>query len=176
MMLNDFEKRGVSYSFGVGTDVSWDEGMAKQGYDVYMYDHTVTQLSKDCHGFHFFRQGIAAVPCAGKDTLVHFLEVNGHDEKMGMILKMDVEGAEWEIIDTCDISCLDKFNQIVMEIHGMLNFSRVDIVTRCLKKLSQTHYVIHVHANNATVSLWLNGKVCLSDCMEVTWANKKICG
>ena len=36
-----------------------------------------------------------------------------------MILKMDVEGAEWDFLDTVDTKTLKQFDQIVFEYHEL---------------------------------------------------------
>ena len=45
VMLDDFKRKiEAAYSFGIGSDVSWDEAMACRGIDVFMYDHTIEEL------------------------------------------------------------------------------------------------------------------------------------
>ena len=59
-MLNDFHKGGIAYSFGISNDVSWDKAMADCGYDVFMYDHTISALPEENDRFHWEKIGVAS--------------------------------------------------------------------------------------------------------------------
>lgn len=88
----------IAYSFGIAEDVSWDSDMSRRGYDVFMYDPTIDARPQENDKFHFFKEGIGGEEDTEKslNTLEHFMKVNGHNNKDNMILKMDVEGAEWD--------------------------------------------------------------------------------
>ena len=96
IMLDDFGG-GIAYSFGIAGDVSWDKDMASRGYDVYMYDHTIDGLPEDNPRFHWSKLGISdGMTHDGRlKSLEELIASNGHEGKHNMILKMDVEGAEW---------------------------------------------------------------------------------
>ncbi|MBQ4430570.1 MAG: hypothetical protein II877_03625, partial [Synergistaceae bacterium] len=96
VMLDDFGG-GIAYSFGIAGDVSWDKDMASRGYDVYMYDHTIDGLPEDNPRFHWSKLGISdGMTHDGRlKSLEELIASNGHEGKHNMILKMDVEGAEW---------------------------------------------------------------------------------
>jgi hypothetical protein len=88
-----------------------------------------------------------------------------------IFLKMDIEGGEYIWLLDIDESKLSKFKQIVIEFHGITDNSwgcHYDNKIKCLKKLSNTHYIIHAHANNY-------GKVVnnIPDVIELTYVNKK---
>ncbi len=87
-----------------------------------------------------------------------------------IFLKIDIEGGEYPWLMSLDMSELRKFKQIVIEFHGMTNNSydcEYNDKVRCLKKLSETHYIIHAHPNN-------NGeRVCgIPDVIELTYVCK----
>ena len=80
IMPDVFRAGGIAYSFGINDDVSWDEDMAKRGYNVYMYDHTIEALPYERPEFHFHRCGIASKGLVSPrmDTLEHLLQTNCH--------------------------------------------------------------------------------------------------
>lgn len=41
LMIDNFQKSGVAYSFGINDDVSWDTDMVNRGYEIFMYDPTI---------------------------------------------------------------------------------------------------------------------------------------
>ena len=91
VMVKDFVDSGIAYSFGISGDVSWDKDMAERGYDVYMYDHTITSLPEENEKFHFFQEGIGFEfdPYGPLDTLSSYIARNNHSATKNMILKID---------------------------------------------------------------------------------------
>ena len=88
-----------------------------------------------------------------------------------IFLKMDIEGGEYPWLLSIDEIMLDKFKQIVIEFHGITNNGwgcKYKDKIKCLKKLANTHYIIHAHGNN-------NGPVVnkIPDVIELTYVNKK---
>ena len=88
-----------------------------------------------------------------------------------IFLKMDIEGGEYPWLLATDDSTLQKFKQIVIEIHGtsdgnwgctLLNKQK------CLEKLNKTHYLVHAHGNNNGTQ---TGNI--PDVIELTYVNKK---
>lgn len=87
-----------------------------------------------------------------------------------IFLKMDIEGGEYPWLLQIDETQLKKFKQIVIEFHGITNdgwgYSYDDKV-KVLQKLTNTHYLVHAHANN-------HGQVVnkIPDVIELTYVNK----
>ena len=178
VMVDNFRNNdvggGVAYSFGISNDVSWDWHMAQYGYEIFMYDMTIDGLPQENKHFHFFKEGIAGFEFKEKNlnTLEHFIKRNGHEGKTNMILKMDVEGAEWGFLSTVSHEILSKFDQIVFEFHDMIQSktqSQMLDVLSCIKKINQTHSLVHLHANNNGSLLILNDKILFPDVLELTY-------
>ena len=150
IMLNDFASGGIAYSFGISSDVSWDKDMAARGYDVFMYDHTIDALPEENPRFHWSKLGIADGTTQDDrlKALDELIRINRHEAKRNMILKMDVEGAEWGFLERVSQETLRQFSQMTFEFHRMLNPDKPDLVLDIFRKLNQTHQLIHLHANN----------------------------
>lgn len=154
IMIDNFSKGGaVAYSFGISTEVSWDADMAKRGYDVFMYDMTIDKLPYENEKFHFFKEGIGGVKDETKllDTLDNFIARNGHKNNSDMILKMDVEGAEWNFLETVSSETLNKFDQIVFEFHDLTvpkTSAEMERTINLIDKINATHTLVHLHGNN----------------------------
>lgn len=175
VMLNDFlTNNGVAYSFGISGDVSWDKDMASRGYDVYMYDHTISGLPEQNSRFHFMKIGLAdsIQHDADLETLDNLIRHNRHLNQNHMILKMDVEGAEWGFIEMTDQKLLKKFDQIVMELHSTASFGWIDMVIKRLQKLNETHQCVHVHLNNYSKHMYVNS-VPYAESYEVLFLNRE---
>jgi len=148
--------------------------MAIRGYDIFMYDPTINALPQYNKRFHFFKEGISGIEVKEQslNTLEHFVKRNGHEDKDNMILKMDVEGAEWSFLSTVSSELLGKFDQMVFEFHFMTqpkDLSVMSATLACLNKINQTHSLVHLHANNYGSVLILDDKVLFPDVLELTY-------
>lgn len=114
IMLDDFSDKGIEYSFGIGTNIVWDKDTADRGFQVYCYDNTIAGLPVVCDGLNFFGTGIAGE----NDEKNHLLSMetilknNGYENDKDLILKMDVEGAEWDFLENTSSQLLAKFAQM----------------------------------------------------------------
>jgi Methyltransferase FkbM domain len=177
VMLDDLDCLGICYSLGVGPDVSWDCEMAERGAHVYQYDHTVQKAPADHPHFHHFRVGITHDSSLAPDfkRIDTLIEENGHDDRDDMVLKIDIEGNEWDSLDALDSAVFTKFRQILAEFHGMrmLNIESFrNRAHRVFSKIRQTHEVIHVHGNNFGGMHIVEG-IPIADCIELSFASHK---
>lgn len=174
VMLDDFRNVQIAYSFGICDDVSWDTDMAKRGIQVYMYDHTIDKIPHEDNNFHFFKLGIKGIvdqnPCL--ETLSNILISNGHADEKNMILKLDVEGAEWEVLSSLNEEVLNQFRQIVIEFHDVNNYDRQSLIKCALTNINKTHQLVHIHANNYSMGNIVE-RAFLPDSIEATYLNKK---
>lgn len=182
IMVDNFDETqlggGIAYSFGISNDVSWDISMVNRGYDIYMYDPTIDRLLRQHEKFHFFKEGIAGKKDTenSMDTLENFIKRNGHENKDNMILKMDVEGAEWGFLETVPSEILNKFDQMVFEFHGFIQpktFFDMTLTIELLKKINFTHTLVHVHANNNSSYLKIENLGTISNLLELTYLNNE---
>lgn len=177
VMIDDFAGVDAAYSFGISDDVSWDGQIADLGVDVFQYDHTIEALPED-HARFFWRKlgvGPAEDEALPVSTLSAILLKNGHRSDADLILKMDVEGAEWDVFSAIEPSELDRFRQIVVEMHFLDKFvdpawrrKMLDAVTN----LTTHHQLVHVHANNW--GCWsIMGGIALPTVLELTLVRRR---
>jgi hypothetical protein len=87
---------------------------------------------------------------------------------------MDIEDAEWDVIDSTDTSTFNKFRQIIVEFHGLARMDQPfwqERIERALKKLRISHVPFHVHGNNWGSYSIVCG-VPVPDVIEVTYAKR----
>ena len=159
VMLDDFPG-GVAYSFGICDDVSWDKDMASRGYDVYMYDHTIDGLPEENARFHWSKLGISdgVTDDDRFKSLEELISRNGHENERDIILKMDVEGAEWGFFESVKPETLSQFSQMTFEIHNMINPAYSERILNALRKINMTHQLVHLHTNNNGTCITAGGK------------------
>lgn len=140
-------KAGYSYGIsgydGWGCDVSTRLKVPMHQYDC--FNTTVPVCKTGRTFFHPECVGGVARTEDGRpfDTVLGQLEKNG-DGAHHVVMKMDVEGAEWESLPALTDEALQRIDQLVMELHGVKEQKYVDVV----KRLKQFFYVAHLHINN----------------------------
>lgn len=153
VMADDFVA-SAAISIGVGHDVSWDIDVAARGVPVHMFDPTVQRPPSTVPSGTFNRVGIGTAEQAQRSGLdLKPLEMLAAtvdaSDTAELILKIDVEGAEWEALDAAE--SLTRYRQIVLELHDLDQLAESscgDRIVRVLERMQQTHVSIHVHANN----------------------------
>jgi hypothetical protein len=177
VMLDHFPNTTTAaYSFGVSDDVTWDEQIADRGIPVFLYDHTIPSLPKTHPLFTFVRTGVCGFK-RGKNlmTLEECLANNGHAKATDLLLKIDVEGCEWDVFAQTPIEVMQKFQQIVIEFHGLTgavyNPNSFREVISVLEKINLTHQSVHVHGNCACITVAIR-RLILPDLLEVTYVRR----
>ncbi len=141
-------------SFGVGGDVSFEHAMAETGRRVFLHDHTVDGLPSAHENFGFRRVGVCGFGTDAPDLLpleAHVAAIEGFTG--AALLKMDVEGWEWEVFSSASPETLAAFDQIVLEVHWLERLASpifAHLVTRSLRTINAQFTLFNVHANNCS--------------------------
>ncbi len=155
-----FDESSIVYSYGIDDaldSISFDLDCASEGKSVYMYDGTINKCPVENPKLFFKKENLY------QGILERHLSENGHEEKTNMVLKMDIEGSEYEVVNS-DIEFIhNHFNQISMEVHGLIEelnpHSVVSPETALIKKderikknfftnIGKYYNIVHIHANN----------------------------
>ena len=138
-------------SIGVGSDVSWDRDIGARGIPVAMFDHTVRRPPSHVPNGTFHRIGIGPISTAKTKPLNRLIAQAGFAGRTDLLLKMDVEGAEWLTLTQPQPADLRPFSQIVLELHGLSALrdeSRGPQLLAAMQHIARYHAPVHVHANN----------------------------
>jgi hypothetical protein len=166
-IIDDLKLDDVLISFGVGSDISFEKSLEFKVKEVHFYDYSVEELPCKISNSHFFREkvGIGEFEVRINDALSKFSGAGDY------LLKCDIEGSEWEVLNNADRAELLKFRQIVIEFHGLGDivnlgdFLRMEAV---FSKLASTHELILIQPNNYGEILTL-GNVVLPSVFEATY-------
>lgn len=141
---------GIAYSFGISNYSPWDKAMAERGYKIYQYDGTISQTPflHPLIFFHPYNIGGGTELCPGTKNISQIIQENNHEQETDIILQIDIEGAEWNFFEHITTQEILKFDQIIAEFHWILDIDRIDYYISVLKKICETHQVIHLHYNN----------------------------
>lgn len=152
IFVDDISPDQAIISYGISTEYRFDAEMAAKGHDVYMFDHTIGGINVASDRMHFFREGVAGMtdPAASLYTIEDHLA--RHDIAGDrLILKMDVEGAEFAALSAVPEEVLERFEQIVFEVHGLervVEDAYRETFCAVFEKLNRLFTLFHVHANN----------------------------
>ncbi len=183
------QKTQVIYTFGVGDDVGFEVDFVRRFPEVKqinLFDHTIEALPEEHPKFVLCKQGIGWRDGERKKIPEHTL------------LKMDIEGDEWEeILWLSDKGLLQKFDQVLVEIHlqhveprhgltpyfqgvdqrlcNEINKRQFRLYHVVLMKLNRLFYLVHIHANNSLPRVDVLGKR-FPPLLELTFVRKKLAG
>jgi len=159
-------------SGGIGWDESFSSDIIKYFNikDSYAFDGTIDKLPFNFpEKMNAFKMNIASYH--SKNTVNLRRYINNYNN---IFLKMDIEGGEFEWLNSLNLEDLNKFKQIAIEFH-CINDNGMGInhnlKLNCLKKLYETHYVVHVHGNNCCGTSNL-----IPNIIEVTYIRKNVIG
>ena len=176
VLLNDFKNIKIAYSFGIERKIQFDKHLADIGIDIYMYDHTIDSLPYNNSKFHWKKIGISGKNKSNKSlkSLEGLIIENGHSSEENMILKIDIEHAEWESLKDLPYKILNQFKYIVIEYHFKNDkpLNETVLYYNVIKKLYKTHQVFYLHCQNPyRISYFGNNRICSS--LEVSYVIKK---
>lgn len=154
VLLPDLFGQLPMLSYGISTEYRFDIDMSERGHEVFMFDHTIDGIDVPAGNqrMHWFKEGVGGARDLAQpvDTIENHLSANipvGGDA----ILKMDVEGCEYDAFDALSDQSLLRFQQIVFEIHNLHKLDDDGFRAKFVRMLSRltAHYTLfHVHANN----------------------------
>lgn len=140
---------GAGYSYGISGYDGWGCDVARQtGATVHQYDCFDTRRPA-CPGgrtvFHPECVGTEPLTRDGRsfDSVANQVARNGDAERRS-VLKIDVEGAEWDVFLNLPDPVLARIDQLVVEFHG----TEEERFLAAVRRLKRHFHVAHLHFNN----------------------------
>jgi hypothetical protein len=149
MCGNLLHRSQAAYSYGIDGNDDWGcEVAGPLNIPLHQYDcfnTTAPACSAAAPRFHAECVGPATATIDGRafDTIASQIVENGDSGKR-LVVKMDVEGAEWQSLLAAPDHVLEAIDQLAIEFHRVEDRAFVETITR----LTQFFYVAHYHHNN----------------------------
>ena len=165
------------YSYGIGKDISFEINFQKYWpIQTYLYDHTIDKLPmhKEEHLFSWKKEGVGPVATNELNTLANHIKENNDTNNNNLMLKMDVEGAEWFSLNAASDETLRQFKQIVLEFHFLTKpnkFASQETKLNVLRRLKNLFHIVHVHGNNFA-EYYEDEDYLIPSVLEVTYLRK----
>jgi FkbM family methyltransferase len=169
------------FSAGAGDDISFELALCEFSDEITLVDHTIAKLSQTRPNLIF--KSAKLVPVGSLEEEVETVSIESEianwelSEARHWVLKIDIEGDEWRILNEIKSSTLSKFSQILLEFHGLADAIYVpgatDVITNVLQKLHGIFVPINLHANNHTQPL-SHGIASYPDVLEVSYLARDV--
>jgi len=170
-----------AYSYGINGFDGWGMAIAaRYKLPLNEYDCTNANQPKVCQGceVHFHDECILdnASPVKAKfKTLTEQLKESGNANaaERSLLLKIDVEGAEWDVFAKEPTANMQKFRQIVVEYHWLNKESEHPRYLAAVQKIEQAGFAVaHLHGNNYGGGDVAFGEFKIPNVLEVTYTQK----
>jgi hypothetical protein len=172
MCENLIEPLDAAYSYGVGTNDDWGCEVSRR-YHVPVHQYDCFDPARPiCNGGKFIFHNECVGDRTGHrgshffDTLENQIRKNG-DSGRRLIIKMDIEGAEWDSLLAAPDELLASIPQIAMELHGFDDPKIVEV----LRKLKRNFFLVNLHFNNWSCTL--KAAPLPAWAYQVLWVNKR---
>jgi hypothetical protein len=149
MCANLLDAVESGYSYGISNYDKWGCDISTEfTIPVHQYDCFDTRQPACRSGQTIFHPECVAATNSiqeGRtfDSISAQIGKNG-DVGKRLVMKMDVEAAEWDSLQAASDEVLNQIDQLAIEFHGVNEQQYVSVVAR----LKEFFHVAHVHANN----------------------------
>jgi hypothetical protein len=149
MCQNLINQPAAAYSYGIGPNDDWgcqistEYNVTTHQYDCFDPARPACATGRfvfhdECIASRKERRGPKAF-----DTLANQIAANGDTGKR-LIVKIDVEGAEWDALMATPDAVLENIDQLVMELHGV----NEELFLNTVWKLKRQFHVVNLNINN----------------------------
>lgn len=164
-------KSACLFSYGVGGDISLEmDYVEATNKKAFCFDHTCyfkIPVEYD-NKIIYFSEGLSGLKTEKTDNFVnhynkYFAPIWDQNANVffdKVLLKMDVEGSEYEYLIQSDIQHLSKITTgLLIEFHGLSHKQTRDVFFDCMGRLNQYFYLCHVHGNNNSPNFYYSEKI-----------------
>ena len=149
-LLRDVE---AAYSYGIEGRDSWGCAVSRR-YDVTVHQYdcfNTTEPSCPSGSFAFHPECVgdsqATIQGRAFDSLSNQIVKNG-DQAKRIVVKMDVEGAEWDSLLSTPDQVLSNIDQLAIEFHTSDQARYLGVYLSVVTKLKRQFYITNLHFNN----------------------------
>jgi hypothetical protein len=174
------------YSFVISTDMSFDVDFINKYKDstVEFYDPTISNLPYsdiyyDENRIQFYSVGLGSTNdikiINGTNCTVKTLDdIVSKEINNDMLLKIKINGDEYESLSSASETTLNKFMSIVIEYNCLSSDDNIKNKIDCVEKINKLFYPVHIHANNHTQPIIKDEIYHVPDVLEVTYIRKDL--
>lgn len=173
LVPHDFDGLCAVFSPGVSDTLGFDQEMALMVGACYLADASVEPPENMAENMTFVQKYLGTKNEGNIITLESW--VNSHTEpEDDLLLQIDIEGAEYDVLNITPDYVMQKFRHILIEYHHLdrvFDRTQFDKMSATVRKLADTHVLCHLHANNASPFYTFDGRQ-IPPLLEATYIRK----
>ena len=173
----------ILISCGISNDITFEDIFTtKYNIECLAYDGTIDNLPHyNNNKIKFIKKNIGPEE---NDQITNLKNIISNYNNI--FLKMDIESYEFRWLEILSDNEINKFSQIVIEFHfpfssylsnGITCYDEdidTDRKLNCIKRLANTHYLVHLHGNNCCGTRIFNN-ITVPNVFECTYIRKDLC-
>lgn len=176
LLPDDLDGIVACFSPGVCETSGFELDCARVGLPVYMADASVNGPAECSPLFHFTKKFLGAKNSGDFITLQHWVTESIGTQQGDLLLQMDIEGHEYDVLNSVDQDLLRRFRIVIIEFHGLRTIFNGRSqswmqIRAAFQRLLINHVCVHAHPNN-TSSFDQIDDVVIPDLMEMTFLRK----
>ena len=148
------------FSPGVAYTATFELEMANFGIRSFLADYSVETAPVDHPLINFEKKFIGIDTNDVYMTMKDWYTKKKNPEDGDYILQMDIEGAEYEVLNTIDDTFLKNFRIMVIEFHNLhylIDAAGFNLVEFSFKKILKNFEIVHIHPNNESKPINYHG-------------------
>ena len=165
----DFFGISSCFSAGIGSDANFEYDLAQKNIKIFMADYSIDSPPLSHNNFFFIKKFISN----NNSNNINFDDwfKKNYDNKKDHILKLDIEGDEYDVLSSISEKHLLKMRIIIFEIHNfssILNPLAFKFIKFIFDKLQKNHSIIYVNNNPISPIINFSEKIKIHDQIEIT--------
>ena len=172
---DDFKDVKYCFSPGVGYVSKFEKELTEKKIKCFLADYSVEPKFKN-NLIEFDKKFI------GPSTFENFLSLKDwiekklvHEKNTDLILQMDIEGAEYDVINSLDDEILKKFRIILIEfhqLHYLFDDFTFEKINHAFKKILKFFNCTHIHPNNSVDFVLKDRGIIIPPVLEFSFLRK----
>lgn len=176
LVPDDLHGLRALFSPGVAESSALELDFAGRGIPCFLADRSVAGPAEPHPLFHFTRKHLGTTNDSSTIRLADWIDAHcpGSDD---LALQMDIEGAEYAVIDNAQRALLRRFRIIVVELHHLDAIGQPFVCRRIGEALAKLHLdfvPVHLHPNNYAGIVHIGG-LPVPPLLEVTYLRRDRC-
>lgn len=165
------ENCSALFTYGVGNETRYEQDFHKQYQKpTYLFDHTVGwQKEMQWNDLTLIPEGLGT----GENCKDLFEHCSRFNITTPILLKVDIEGGEWDYFRNVDMNKLDELVMgIMVEIHWLDTIQHQKYLAEIFNRLSPFFVLNHTHGNSWGYNFDYHG-TSLPAVLELSFVNKR---
>lgn len=172
LIAKKYLKSDILVSAGIGKNCDFEVEMSKYCSRLILLDPTINALPKEVPKSIWIKKFLKS---HSTRVSMNFSEIKRYycDSKNSIILKIDIEGDEYEVLQEIDFK---QINQLIIEFHNFYRIVNTEFFTKLIKVFDTIlgeFDIISINSNNfAEVNVF--GNFLIPDVLEITFIKKNL--